>query len=138
MSHYDWPLSPVYELPIFPSSSSLGFEPISEIPCYEPTSLSFALNMNMRKARSTVLALLRSQDEPQITTAPKHRLKHARDWMTLRRVVPVLTILLIILTFSYLAVRREPLPEWRYERRDGVVFEELSGMGMGVPTGFAE
>ncbi|OCF59099.1 hypothetical protein L486_03599 [Kwoniella mangroviensis CBS 10435] len=136
MSHYDWPLSPIYEFPL--SSSSSSFEPIPEIPrSYKPTSLSISLSIC--KARSTVLALLRRQDdEPQVTTSPKHRMKRAKDLMTLRRVIPVLTILLIILTFSYLAVRREPGVDWRmygYEKRYVVGFEGLGDM---VPTGLVE
>ncbi|WWD07961.1 hypothetical protein V865_006070 [Kwoniella europaea PYCC6329] len=138
MSHYDWPLSPIYELPL--SSSASSFEPISEIPeSYTPTSLSISLSIC--NARSTVLALLRRQDdEPRVTTAPKYRMKRAKDLLTLRRVMPLLTILLIILTFSYLTLRREPGVDWEihgngYEKRGGVGFERLDEM---VTTGFVE
>ncbi|WWD00288.1 hypothetical protein V866_007198 [Kwoniella sp. B9012] len=140
MSHYDWPLSPIYELPLSASSSSSSFVPISENPeSYTPTSLSISLSIC--KARSTLLALLRRQDgEPQVTTAPKYRIKRAKDLLTLRRVMPLLTILLIILTFIYLTIRREPGVDWEihgneYERRGEVGFEGLDEM---VPTGFVE
>ncbi|WVQ68965.1 uncharacterized protein L199_007175 [Kwoniella botswanensis] len=140
MSHYDWPLSPIYELPLSSSSSSSSFEPISEIPeSYTRTSLSISLSIC--KARSTVFALLaRQDDEPQVTTAPKYRMKRAKDLLTLRRVMPLLTILLITLTFSYLTIRREPGVDWEshgngYEKRGGVGFKGLDEM---VPTGFVE
>ncbi|WWC87210.1 uncharacterized protein L201_002097 [Kwoniella dendrophila CBS 6074] len=149
-------LSPIYENPL--SSTSTAFILPS---CTTQNQIANSSSVLARIAylKSSIMSIIKRDDlEPRITTKPKHRFKKIKSSITLRRIIPMLTILLIILTFTYLSIRKEPFTSrsnsindggvsdynddsgfsYTYEKRKSnkVIFEDLTGIQ--VPTGFSE
>ncbi|WVQ97799.1 hypothetical protein IAU59_004914 [Kwoniella sp. CBS 9459] len=127
MPQTTWPLSPIYELHsagTLPYSSTYNtFPPLSSAKNYhyqptafdEPEDPLYSLLCKTSEALSAyaqnlpALGGIGEKGRPVVTTAPRHRLKKLRDAVNQRRIVPVMIILLLIITFSYLAVRSQEI-----------------------------
>ncbi|WVF70086.1 hypothetical protein IAT40_004873 [Kwoniella sp. CBS 6097] len=124
MPQTTWPLSPIYELGsssrTLPYSTAYNtFPPLSSAKNHhytangEPEDPLYNLLCKTSEALTVYAQKISlsggEKGEPVVTTAPKYRLKKLKDALTQRRIVPVLTILFLIITFSYLAVRSQEI-----------------------------
>ncbi|OCF37592.1 hypothetical protein I316_00718 [Kwoniella heveanensis BCC8398] len=73
--------------------------------------------------------------EPIVTTAPKHRMKKIKNALTQRkRIVPILTILFLVLTFSYLAVRSQEIYDSNEDERGWIWTAASDGATQDSPS----
>ncbi|WWC67664.1 uncharacterized protein I206_101575 [Kwoniella pini CBS 10737] len=140
MSVYEWPLSEANEIPNSRYISFLTI-PSQSRNSILPQSHTSKFTDIPKLIGDVICYIKRDQTEPQITTKPKHRFSKFKKSTNLTRIIPILSIFLIILTFTYLALRKSPNSD-----QDNMVFLKRSSPSLfeimyeeeGVPTGFAE